>query len=148
MAGLQPRACFADIRLGHIERAAPSALDPKWGLALPRWQDVEPGAGVASGRPFLEIGNFALRHFVHTPPGYHRIDLAREWTSWTGLPFVFAVWIVRRTQTPLARKLLAVLQRHITTITQTVDQHFSDLSLLLKGRNASPQRHCNSTGRP
>lgn len=102
----------------------------KWGLALPRWQDVEPGAGVASGRPFLEIGNFALRHFVHTPPGYHCIDLAREWTSWTGLPFVFAVWIVRRTQTPLARKLLAVLQRHITTITQTVDQHFSDLSLL------------------
>ena len=28
--------------------------------------------------------------------GYHVIDLAEEWRNWTSLPFVFAVWVVRR----------------------------------------------------
>lgn len=100
----------------------------KWGFAEPDWQDIEPGKGLASGRPFLEIGNFALRHFVCPPQGYHCIDLATEWSTWTGLPFVFAVWIMRRALPAQARALLALLQRHIATLTTTLDQHFPALS--------------------
>lgn len=100
----------------------------KWGFTEPDWQEVEPGQGIASGRPFLEIGNFALRHFVHPPSGYHCIDLAQEWTAWTDLPFVFAVWIVRRTLPARTRALLSTLHSHITAITTTLDQHFSKLS--------------------
>jgi chorismate dehydratase len=27
----------------------------------------------------------------------HRADLGQEWKNWTGLPFVFAVWVAQRT---------------------------------------------------
>lgn len=102
----------------------------KWGLPAPRWQEVEPGAGLATGRPFLEIGNIALRHFVHPPQGWHVIDLATEWAAWTGLPFVFAVWIVRRGLTGTAREQLGRLQAHIAAITADLEGHFEALSRL------------------
>jgi chorismate dehydratase len=42
----------------------------------------------------LRIGDAALRR---TPgPGRIVTDLGVEWTAWTGLPFAFAVWHVRR----------------------------------------------------
>ena len=46
---------------------------------------------------FLVIGNEALwRNQTPTPRFPHRYDLAAEWWNWTGLPFVFALWAVRR----------------------------------------------------
>jgi chorismate dehydratase len=112
----------------------------KWGLPEPRWESVEPGAGLSTGRPFLEIGNLALRHFVHPPKGYHMVDLAAEWSSWTGLPFVFAVWIVRRNLPAATRELLGRLQGHIGTITADLSSHFEALSRLpeLPGWLTSP----------
>jgi chorismate dehydratase len=42
----------------------------------------------------LLIGDRAMRACL---PGYRfAYDLGEEWTSWTGLPMVFAVWAVRR----------------------------------------------------
>jgi chorismate dehydratase len=102
----------------------------KWGLAEPQWKTVPPGQGLATGRPFLEIGNLALRHFVHPPAGYHIIDLATEWSSWTGLPFVFAVWIARHGLRAPTRNQLAVLKGHIKDITASLDSHFESLSRL------------------
>jgi chorismate dehydratase len=102
----------------------------KWKLPEPNWMTVEPGHGLSTGRPFLEIGNLALRHFVEPPAGYHIVDLATEWSTWTGLPFVFAVWIVRRSLPAPARKLLTVLQQHIGSITADLDSHFETLSRL------------------
>jgi chorismate dehydratase len=102
----------------------------KWGLPEPRWLEVEPGEGLASGRPFLEIGNIALRHFVHPPQGWHIVDLATEWATWTGLPFVFAVWIVRRGLSGARRELLGRLQAHIAAITAGLEGRFEALSRL------------------
>lgn len=102
----------------------------KWGLPEPQWETVAPGEGLSTGRPFLEIGNLALRHFVRPPAGYHIMDLATEWSSWTGLPFVFAVWIVRRDLPAPTRALLAVLRTHINAITADLDSHFESLSRL------------------
>lgn len=46
---------------------------------------------------FLVIGNEALRrNQTPTPEFPYRYDLATEWWKWTGLPFVFALWTVRR----------------------------------------------------
>lgn len=42
----------------------------------------------------LRIGDVALRRTV--PPDATAYDLGTEWTAWTGLPFAFAVWQVRR----------------------------------------------------
>lgn len=56
----------------------------------------------------LVIGDAALKLFDATAPGGnmralypHRADLGEEWKRWTGLPFVFAVWVAQRTS-PLA----------------------------------------------
>lgn len=66
-----------------------------WKLPEPEWQTIEPGSGLGLGRPFLEIGDAALRLRVKTPPGWHYIDLGQAWQTLTGLPFVFGGFIVR-----------------------------------------------------
>lgn len=56
---------------------------------------------------FLLIGNEGLRqrHGVHNYP--HIYDLGEEWYQWTGLPFVFARWIVRKS---IDRRDVAILE--------------------------------------
>jgi chorismate dehydratase len=55
----------------------------------------------------LLVGNESLRH-RHGVQGYpHTYDLGEEWYQWTGLPFVFARWVVRK---DLDRKAAAVLE--------------------------------------
>jgi chorismate dehydratase len=51
---------------------------------------------IASGRPALLIGDRALRMAKQAPPGVQVVDLGALWHHFTGLPFVFALWIVRR----------------------------------------------------
>ncbi len=45
---------------------------------------------------FLLIGDDALRHRNGVDGFPVQRDLGRVWRSWTGLPFVFARWVVRR----------------------------------------------------
>jgi len=50
------------------------------------------------GEGFLVIGNPALLSRRRPPPGFsHCYDLASEWWSWKKLPFVFALWVIKRT---------------------------------------------------
>ncbi|WP_256105490.1 menaquinone biosynthesis protein [Streptomyces sp. ODS05-4] len=58
------------------------------------------------------IGDAALRASLHDAPrlGLRVHDLGRMWKEWTGLPFVFAVWAVRRDY--LAREPATVRQVH------------------------------------
>ena len=44
----------------------------------------------------LLIGDDALRAHWQAFPDVHTYDLGTEWTQWTGLPMVYAVWAVRR----------------------------------------------------
>jgi chorismate dehydratase len=67
-----------------------------WGFAEPRWETMAPGLGATTDRPFVEIGDLALRHYLTPPQGRHVIDLGQAWKDFTGLPFVFALWIARR----------------------------------------------------
>jgi chorismate dehydratase len=58
----------------------------------------------------LVIGDAALvldarrRASDHSASYLHAYDLGAEWKRWTGLPFVFAVWVAQRT-TPVNRAL-------------------------------------------
>lgn len=80
----------------------------------------------------LVIGDAALRLFDATAPGgsMHalypvRADLGQEWKNWTGLPFVFAVWVAQRTS-PVAR----VVEAH-QALLQSRDwglQHLGELA--------------------
>lgn len=47
----------------------------------------------------LLIGNQAIRHRLESRAGRGEEafwDLGEQWTLWTGLPFVYAVWVLRR----------------------------------------------------
>ncbi len=68
-----------------------------WKLPKPEWEQVEPGKGVSTGKPFLEIGDHALEMYLDCPSGWQVVDLGAEWKKMTGLPFVFALWILNRT---------------------------------------------------
>ncbi|MBN1477987.1 menaquinone biosynthesis protein [Candidatus Sumerlaeota bacterium] len=63
------------------------------------------------GTAYLLIGDRALRlrrEFDHV------VDLGEAWKEWTGLPFVFAVWVVREGVDigPLAERLMEAPEHH------------------------------------
>lgn len=55
---------------------------------------------------FLLIGDNALREREGTPTYPYRYDLGEEWYHWTGIPFVYALWIMRRDLQPEVQELL------------------------------------------
>ncbi|BDE05498.1 chorismate dehydratase [Vulcanimicrobium alpinum] len=62
----------------------------------PTYDVVDDALGAArAGRPALIIGDDALVARGACPPAQIH-DLGEAWSRWTGLPFVFAVWAVRR----------------------------------------------------
>lgn len=44
----------------------------------------------------LLIGDDALYEYHHRQDGYYYYDLGQEWYHFTGLPMVFALWVMRR----------------------------------------------------
>jgi chorismate dehydratase len=71
-----------------------------WQWPEPEWVVLQPGQGLETGSPFLEIGDAALRLTCSCPPGWHLVDLGQAWREVTRLPFVFGVWMVRRNLSP------------------------------------------------
>lgn len=70
---------------------------------------VQPAAYVGLDVPhdaFLLIGHQALRRRLGVPRFPHTYDLGAEWQAWTGLPFVFSRWMVRRDVDPKDQALL------------------------------------------
>ncbi len=72
-------------------------LETRLGIR-PAWTDFDQESGDplrADGSAVdaaLFIGDVALRR--ECMPGEVHIDLGAEWTDWTGLPFVYALWLV------------------------------------------------------
>lgn len=75
------------------------------------WFDQEGAADpiVDGAAAALRIGDIALRRTAR--PGTLVFDLAEEWFAWTGLPFAFAVWQVRRDSDRAEVRRLAGLLR-------------------------------------
>lgn len=92
----------SEVPLAHIERilldyssSSSAALvrilcRRKWGIQ-PEFVETEPGyeAYIGGRSAGLIIGDRAFDHLGRWP---HVHDLAWEWVSWTGMPFVFALW--------------------------------------------------------
>jgi chorismate dehydratase len=65
----------------------------------PDFRTGHPGEALVHGNAplaMLLIGDEALR-YRHHPEYPHRWDLGEVWYAWTGLPFVFGVWVIQRT---------------------------------------------------
>lgn len=70
---------------------------------------VQPAAYVplqAAHDAFLLIGNHGLRQRLGAPGFPYTYDLGEEWQTWTGLPFVFSRWMVRKDMNPKEIALL------------------------------------------
>lgn len=88
------------------------------------------------GDAFLVIGNEALwRNQTQTPSFPYRYDLATEWWKWTGLPFVFALWAVRRSLPDTTKSDFAdLLERSFTVGMSQIDEIAAEFAGELGGR--------------
>ncbi len=73
-------------------------LDVKRGYRKVRYvRGLEPSQADA----MLLIGDQAMRTRKRPPEGFvHTLDLGSDWLEWTGLPFVYALWVVRSALEP------------------------------------------------
>jgi chorismate dehydratase len=72
-------------------------LAKRWGVSA-HFVEMPPDlpAMLRDADAALLIGDEALRAYWEPPAGIHAYDLGAEWTTWTGLPMVYAVWAARR----------------------------------------------------
>jgi chorismate dehydratase len=70
------------------------------------------GLEPAQADALLLIGDRAMATRNRPPEGFvHTLDLGADWLEWTGLPFVYAVWVVRTAlEAPLKAELRAFLE--------------------------------------
>ena len=103
----RPITALAGAYIGVTDEAA-TALRLLHVLLRCKYQ-VQPeayGSLQAAQDAFLLIGNQALRQRRGAPGFPHIYDLGAEWHTWTGLPFVFARWMVRKEVAPRDKVLL------------------------------------------
>ena len=81
-------------------------------------------AVIAAGGSALLIGDRALRAARNLPEGMQVYDLGELWMRYTGLPFVFGLWIVRRAA--YAARQGEIL-RFCRQLGQSLDLAFADL---------------------
>lgn len=88
---------------------------------------------MAEGAPALLIGDRALR--ASFAASGHVYDLGELWYRFTGLPFVFALWILRREAAQSKREEVASLLQQLT---QSRTRAFAALESVAA---ATPERH-------
>ncbi len=81
---------------------------------------------VAAGRPALLIGDRALRMALCAPP-LHIYDLGKLWHRCTALPFVFALWILRR---QIAEECPAAVRTLLAQLAESRRRAFASLESL------------------
>ena len=77
---------------------------------------------VYRGKPALLIGDRALKLSAAIPPGVGVYDLGRLWHQHTGLPFVFALWMVRKAVVAQHAEALGRLGKQLLHSRQSVLQ--------------------------
>jgi len=92
-------------------------LEQRYGVKDVRWTALDGAADAV-----LLIGDEALRRRGRPSPFACCTDVGSEWVAWTGLPAVFATWVVRRTLSNAARAALtAAVDRALTRGLATLD---------------------------
>jgi chorismate dehydratase len=103
----KPIAALAGAHIGVTDEAstAPRLLDVLLRVKY-QVQAASYGPLQAPHEAFLLIGNQGLRQRMGAPGFPYIYDLGAEWHAWTGLPFVFSRWMVRKEVGPKDRALL------------------------------------------
>ena len=75
----------------------------------------------------LVIGDRALYLFHHPPPGFQIHDLGALWYQFTGLPFVYALWIGNRQSLPDQQKALTKLHQRLLYCKTHLEGYFAKI---------------------
>lgn len=111
----KPLAELGGARVGVTEETSTSVRLLR--LILEVREGVRPASYARGARAetdaYLVIGNEALAARHAPPEGFpYRYDLASEWWRWKKLPFVFALWAVKRSLPEVAKRdFLSLLER-------------------------------------
>lgn len=92
----------------------------------PRFIAYDPrAAGSAPPPSMLLIGDKVITAAPSATAYPHQLDLGEAWHAWTGLPFVFAVWMTRRGESlgDLPARLYACRRRNTDRIGAIADQY-------------------------
>ncbi len=82
----------------HVWKCSPEFVPGDAELAdLARFEDEPHDARLVIGDAALRIADEARRGGSWAQRYPNILDLGAEWKAWTGLPFVFAVWVAQRT---------------------------------------------------
>ncbi|NPA24667.1 MAG: menaquinone biosynthesis protein [Deltaproteobacteria bacterium] len=79
----------------------------------------------------LVIGDQALQHYHQPPTGFQTYDLGHLWHHFTGLPFVYALWIGRREILAQKQEALATLHGQLSAIIAELPRDLENLSRTL-----------------
>lgn len=101
----------------------------RWAVA-PDYVEMPPdlGAMLRDADAALLIGDEALRARWEPPPGLYVYDLGTEWTTWTGLPMVYAVWAVRRSFAESDPERVRAVARALNDSLTYCRAHLDDIS--------------------
>lgn len=89
---------------------------------------------IARKQPALLIGDRAMKQAANLPEGMFCYDLGALWHAKTGLPFVFALWILRRDS---AQKFSTEISDLQTQLSLSIQRAFSDLPTLARETGAA-----------
>ena len=96
-----------ELLFDHVWRARPDFVPGDAELAdIERFDDEPHAARLVIGDAALRLIDDANRGGTFAQRYPFRIDLGEAWKEWTGLPFVFAVWVAQRS-TPVHASLSA-----------------------------------------
>ncbi len=103
-------------------------LEQRYGLHPAGYHRIDGKASDAEAR--LLIGDEALRMCAQDYRMPYRIDLGSEWWLWQALPFVFAIWVVRK-EAPARAK-----QELIRLLDTSLKANLADLAPIARRRTA------------
>ena len=118
-------------------------------IILFRFQELDPESITFTTEEFapdqtreaaLIIGDRALELYHKPPPGFKVYDLGHLWHQFTGLPFVYALWLGRKAVLPKKSQAVIALHQYLRKIVTELPEKLADLTastLLEKGQETA-----------
>ncbi len=99
------------------------------------------GSGEGSARPDAEImiGDIALKTFLSKEKKGFLYDLGVLWHQFTGLPFVFALWIVRKAAVERNFREIEFLMKRLSESKEYVRTHLEEIAKVSPSAGLHPE---------
>lgn len=98
-------------------------------------------ACLQDGQSVLLIGDRALDAAQNCPPGFQITDLGALWYHFTGLPFVFALWILRKEVVEKCFVEVSALAQQLKASREYAFEHLPDMAACLSAHTGFSSAH-------